>query len=757
MMKIYIFIYFILSPLLSFGQIIDKVKNPVDWVNPLIGTNTGRWLSNGNLYPVIGVPWGMNLWTPQTGKMDNTWIYTYNAHKIKGFRQTHETSVWLGDYGTFSMMPITGKLRIEGEDRASWFSHKTEICKPYFYKVYLGKYDVTTEFTPTKRAAQFSFTFPQTDSAYLIIDAFNKGSYVKILPEKRMIIGYNKRYDRGEPKNLKNYFVLKFDKDFELWGSWDKKGYESGRKELAAEHAIAVIGFKTKDKEKIGVKVASSFISFDQAKLNLKREVGKDSFEQTEQEAKTAWNKQLSKIEVGGGTAEQIRTFYSCLYRTMIFPMSLYEKNKEGQIMHWSPFNGEILPGYLFAGTGFWDTFRSLYPLLTLVSPDVNVKMQKGLINAYKEGGALPEWSTPGYGHAMVGNNSASVVASAYLKGLQGYDIETLYEALVKGANNETIGRKGVLYYNKLGYVPYDVDINESGSRTLEYAYDDFAIYQLGKVLGKPESETAVYAKHSQNYRHLFDPSVGMMRGKRKDGTFQSPFNPFKWGGVFTEGNSWQYTWEVFHDVQGLIDLMGGEKKFNNKLDSLFNLPPVFDESYYGSVIHEIREMQVENMGQYAHGNEPGHQITYLYNYSGEPWKTQYLVREIMDRLYNPHPDGYPGDDDNGAMSAWYVFSAIGFYPVCPACGQYVLGSPLFKKVTLHLADGKKVQINAPNNNNENRYIKQLKVNEKRYSPNWISHKDLVKGVKLDFKMSSTPNKKRGIKKEDFPYSYSMK
>lgn len=743
--------------MLSLGQIMGKITDPVEWVNPLMGTDSKPSFSNGNTYPVIGVPWGMNLWTPQTGKMDDHWIYTYNADKIRGFRQTHEPSVWLGDYGTFSIMPVTGKLKINEEDRACWFSHKSEICKPYFYSVYLGEYDVTTELTPTARAAQFSFTFPQTDSAYLIIDAFNKGSYVKILPEKRMVIGYNTRYDRGELKNFKNYFVFKFDKDFTITGSQDKQGYQPGRLELKAEHAIAVVGFKTTQGEKIGVKVASSFISYEQAELNLNREVGEDNFEQTKAKAKAAWNKQLKRIEVEGGTVDQTRTFYTCLYRTMIFPISLYEFNEKDEKVHWSPFNGKVLPGYMFAGTGFWDTFRSLYPFLTLVYPDVNEKMQAGLINAYKEGGALPEWSTPGYGHIMVGNNSASVVAGAYLKGLRGYDIETLYEALIEGAGNEKIGRQGARYYDRLGYVPHDVDINESASRTLEYAYDDYAIYKLGKALGKPESEIAIYAKRSQNYRNLFDSSIGLMRGKNKDGSFQTPFNPFKWGDPFTEGNSWQYTWSVFHDVQGLINLMGGKEKFTKKLDSLYTLPPVFDDSYYGFVIHEMREMQTENFGQLALGNQPSQHIPYLYDYTGEPWKTQYWIREAMNRLFSPTPNGYPGDEDNGQTSAWYIFSAMGFYPVCPVCSQYAIGTPLFKKVVVNLENGKKVRISATNNSQENKYISDMKLNGKKYTKNWIDHEELLNGAKLDFKMSSIPNKARGTKEEDLPFSISVK
>jgi predicted alpha-1,2-mannosidase len=503
--------------------------------------------------------------------------------------------------------------------------------------------------------------------------------------------------------------------------------------------------------------------------LNLKREVGNDSFDITKQKAKAVWNKTLSRLTAEGGTIDQERTFYSCLYRMLFFPNKLYEIDAQGQIVHWSPYNGQVLPGYMFAGTGFWDTFRALYPFLNLVYPSINKEMQQSLVNDYKEGGWLPEWSSPGYADIMVGNNSASVVAEAYLKGLRGYDINTLWEALKHGANNEgpmsAVGRFGVKNYNELGYVPADFTINakhdtvltwpENAARTLEYAYDDFAIYQLGKALGKPKEEIDIYAKRSQNYRNLFDKQTGLMRGRYSNGQFETPFNPFKWGDAFTEGNSWHYTWGVFHDINGLIGLMGGKKRFIATLDTVFTLPPLFDDAYYGETIHEIREMQIANMGQYAHGNQPIQHMIYLYGYAGEPWKTQYWARETMNRMYKATPDGYCGDEDNGQTSAWYVFSAMGFYPVCPASDQYVLGAPLFKKITLKLEDGKTVVINAPANSASNKYVKSMTYNGKPYDYNWLSHKTLQQGAIINFMMAPVPNKARGIKEVDFPYSES--
>ncbi|MXV52852.1 glycoside hydrolase family 92 protein [Pedobacter sp. HMF7647] len=737
---------------------VAQTSSPVDLINPLMGTQSKPDLSNGNTYPAIGLPWGMNFWTPQTGNMGNGWAYTYDADKIVGFKQTHQPSPWMNDYGQFSLMPITGKLQLKEKERASWFSHKAETSNPYYYKVYLADHNITTEIAPTERAASFQFTFPKSDSSYVIIDAFDKGSYVKIIPSENKIIGYTTRNSGGVSKDFKNYFVIQFSKPFTYQDVWDKDYKLTGKTELTDQHAGAVVGFKTSINEKVTARVASSFISVEQAEQNLK-EIGNDSFETVKTKAKAVWNKQLSRISVNGGSPEQIQTFYSCLYRTMLFPQKHYEINNNGKIVHYSPYNGKTEAGYLFAGTGFWDTFRAEYPLLNLLFPSICKEMQEGLINDYKEGGWLPEWSSPGYRDVMVGNNSASVAAEAYLKGLRGYDIETLYKALIKDANNEgpleAVGRKGVEYYNSLGYVPYDVKINENAARTLEYAYDDFAIYELGKALGKPESEIGIYKKRAMNYKNLFDPSTGLMRGKNKDGSFQSPFNPFKWGDAFTEGNSWHYTWSVFHDIQGLVNLMGGKEKFANKLDSVFLLPPVFDDSYYGSVIHEIREMQIANMGQYAHGNQPIQHMIYLYNYANQPWKTQYWVREAINRLYKATPDGYCGDEDNGQTSAWYVFSALGFYPVTPASDQYVLGAPLFKNVTIKLENGKTLNIQAAQNSEANRYVSQLKVNNAVYSPSWISHSGIMKGITLDFGMSSQPNKQRGIKASDVPFSLS--
>ena len=758
MIRIAAFLFLMLPACMVRAQ---SVKDPVEWVNPLMGTDSKPSLSNGNTYPAIAVPWGMNFWVPQTNVMGNGWQYQYGADRIRGFKQTHQPSPWMNDYGQFSIMPVTGRLVFRQDDRASWFSHKAEVAKPYYYSVYLADADVTTEITTTERAASFRNTFPKSDSSFFVIDAFDRGSYIKVIPEQRKIIGYSTRYSRGTLKNFRNYFVIYIDKPFTLSYTWHDSTLVKDSLELTAIHCGAVIGFSTKKGERVGLRVASSFISAAQAERNLQTEIGQDDFETTKAKSKASWNKVLSRILVEGGTEDQVKTFYSCLYRMVQFPQKLYELDNAGKPIHYSPYNGEVLPGYMFGGTGFWDTFRALYPFLNFVYPSINKEMQEGLVNDYREGGWLPEWSSPGYANIMIGNNSASVVADAYIKGLRGYDINALYEVLLKAANSEgpmeAVARKGASYYTTQGYVPYDVKINESAARTLEYAYDDFTIYQLAKALHRPQSEIDVYARRSQNYRQLFDPSTKLMRGKNRDGSFQSPFNPFKWGDAFTEGNSWHYTWSVFHDIEGLKQLMGGNKAFTQMLDSVFTMPPVYDESYYGGVIHEIREMQIMNMGQYAHGNQPIQHMIYLYNYAGQPWKTQQRVREAMGKLYKPTPDGYCGDEDNGQTSAWYVFSALGFYPVCPGTDQYVFGTPLFKKTTIRFENGKQLVLQATANSERNIYVQSIRFNGKAVNKNWISHFDLLRGGVLDFSMGPMPNKGRGVREEAYPYSFSRK
>lgn len=737
----------------------SAVCEPVDHVSVLVGTMSKHSLSTGNTYPAIARPWGMNFWTPQTGTMGDGWTYCYTADKIRGFKQTHQPSPWINDYGQFAIMPVTGEAVFNQDDRASWFSHKAEEAKPYYYGVYLADHDVYVEMTPTERAAAFRIKYPENEASYFVVDAFDNGSYIKVIPEENRIVGYTTKNSGGVPSNFKNWFVIESDTPFEYVRTISDGTDESESLESRSSHSGAVVGFRISADRMVNLKVASSFISVDQALVNMK-ELGDGDFDRLTAEGRSRWNEVLGRIKVDDDNIDNIRTFYSCLYRSVLFPRTLTETTEEGELVHYSPHSGEVCPGYFFTDTGFWDTFRCLFPLLNLVYPEMNGKMQEGLVNAYKESGFLPEWASPGHRGCMVGNNSASVVADAHIKGIRGYDIETLWEAVKHGANAvhpqvPTTGRLGWEWYNRLGYVPCDVGINESAARTLEYAYNDWCIYTLGKALGKPEEEIGIYKERAMNYRNLYRQDASLMSGRKADGSFPDDFSPLKWGGDFTEGNALHYTWSVFHDPAGLISLMGGDDAFNANLDKVFDIPPHFDDSYYGFTIHEIREMQIMNMGNYAHGNQPIQHMLYLYNWSGQPWKTQQRIREVMDKFYTCNPDGYCGDEDNGQTSAWYVFSALGFYPVCPATDQYILGTPLFKKVEVSLPNGKALTISAPDNGKDKFYVADLKVNGRRYTRTYFDHDLLKNGADIRYRMSDVPSIDRSISADDRPYSFS--
>ena len=609
-----------LSLLISCTSRVRLVEKPADYVSTLAGTLSEHSFSTGNTYPAIALPWGMNFWTPVTGKMGDGWTYRYDAHQIRGFKQTHQPSPWINDYGQYAIMPVREFSRADQDSRASWFSHKSETARPYYYQVYLADHDINTEIAPADRAASFLFTYPESESSGVVVDAYDDGSYIKVIPELQAIVGYTTKNSGGVPENFRNWFVVVFDKPFETIRLYDgPHTLLTNLLEFEGDHVLASVGFHTERGETVNVQTASSFISLEQAWRNLQEVQGK-TFGQVKDAACQRWNEVLGRIQVGGGTEDQYRTFYSCLYRSTLFPRKFYEIDESGKPVHYSPYNGQICNGYLYTDTGFWDTFRSLFPLLNLVYPSVNREIQMGLANIARENEFLPEWASPGHRGCMVGQNSASVVADAILKGITPEeDWQTLYDCLVYGTENvhpsaNSSGRLGHEYYNTLGYIPYNVGVHENVARTLEYAYDDWCLLQIAKKLKRPQKEIEKWEQRSKNWRNVFDPTHNLMRGKNLDGSFQEPFSPYKWGDAFTEGNSWHYTWSVFHDVDGLKEAMGGSDKFTQMLDSVFVVPPIYDDSYYGFRIHEITEMQVANMGNYAHGNQPAQHMIYLYD-----------------------------------------------------------------------------------------------------------------------------------------------
>ncbi|MEE4453033.1 GH92 family glycosyl hydrolase [Novosphingobium resinovorum] len=740
----------------------------VDLANPLMGTDSSPELSHGNTYPAVVVPWGMNAWTPATGRAGDGWIYTYGARRINGIRQTHQPSPWMGDYGAFSLFAETGPVRVGEDDRASWFDHKAEESHPYAYRVYLADYDVTAEVAPTARAAQFRFTFPASEEAHILLDAHAGGAMVRIDPEHRRILGYVRNNKGGVPGNFANYFVARFDHDFTVSRTWEGNGSTLGdAASREGDHVGAVVTFRTRAGEQVGVQVASSFISPEQAQRNLDAEIGTDGFEQTRAKARQAWESEFQRIAVDDPDIDNRRTFYSALYRMLQFPRVFHEIDAAGRSFHYSPYDGQVHEGPLYTDTGFWDSWRAVFPFLALMYPERDGEIMQGLANATRESGWLPEWASPGHRDMMIGSNSAIVIADAYAAGVRGFDVDTLYQAMVRNATTSAgrpidregrvlraVGREGIELYDRLGYVPYDAGIPESAARTLEYATADFALSRLAGMLGKA-ADARRYARRAQNYRKLFDPQTGWMRGRNRDGSWQAPFDPLKWGDAFTEGNAMQYSWSAVQDVQGLIDLMGGEHRFVDRLDGVFTTPPRFDASYYGQVIHEIREMQVADMGQYAHGNQPVQHMIYLYDWAGAAWKAQAHAREVMRRLYSATPDGYPGDEDNGQTSAWYVFSALGFYPVTPAVGEYAIGSPLFRRVRLTMPGGRILTVEAEGNGPGNVYIQSASLNGQPWNRPWLSREALRAGGVLHFVMGPRPNPAWGAASADAPYSLS--
>ena len=736
-----------------------QLKDLVQYVNTLQGTDSHFGLSYGNTYATTGMPYAMHTWSAQTGKNGEGWKYQYSADNIRGFCQSHQCSPWVSDYAVYSFMPVAGKLTVNQEKRAAKFSHDKETAKPHYYKVEFEN-GVITEMAPTTRGVHLRFSYPKSEDAYLVIDGYTDRSEIKIDPEKRQITGWvnNQRFVNNS-KNFRNYFVIQFDKPFESYGIWENQKDETFHGKLAGEGKGYGAYIQFKKGAKVQAKAASSYISYEQAFLTLTQELGKDkTLETTKERGAKVWNKLLNRVVVEGGTVEQMKTFYSCLFRANLFSRKFYERNEKGEPYYYSPYNGKVYTGYMYTDNGFWDTFRSQFPLTNILHPTMQGHYMNALLAAQEQCGWLPSWSFPGETGGMIGNHSISLLADAWAKGIRTFDPEKAlkayaHEAMNKGPWGGANGRQCWKEYFQIGYVPYPESLG-STAQTLEYAYDDFCGYQLAKMTGNKFYEE-VFAKQMYNYRNVFDASTGFMRGKGIDGKWQEPFDPYEWGGPYCEGNAWHYTWSVFHDVQGLIDLYGSDEKFTTKIDSVFAISNIIKPGTYGGVIHEMKEMELAGMGQYAHGNQPIQHMIYLYSYAGQPWKTQYWARQIVERLYNSTERGYPGDEDQGGMSSWYVLSALGLYSVCPGTDEYVIGSPLFKKATIITEEGKKFVIEAGNNGKENVYIQSAILNGNPLNKNYIRYSDIINGGNLRFEMGNQPNKSRGITKEAVPFSLS--
>lgn len=733
-------------------------KPLAEYASTLQGTDSEFKLSNGNTYPTTSLPFGMNAWSPQTGKNGNGWKYQYKAETIRGFQQAHQCSPWSEDYAVFSLMPVSGALTVDENKRAAAFKHINETAFPFYYKVRFNN-GLTTEVSPTERGAQLRFNFPKKKAAYVVLDGYIRMSEVKIHPAERKITGYvnNGRYIL---KGFRNYFVIIFDQPFSEYGTWENEKNSITPDELTKEGKGVGAYVRFKDGAKVQVKVASSYISPEQAELTLRQELGAHaSLEDTKAAAKNTWNTLFNRVKVEGGTEEDKATFYSCLFRANLFSHQFFEYNEKGEPHYYSPYDGKVHNGYMYTDNGFWDTFRAQFPLNTIVHPTMQGRYMQALLAAQEQCGWLPSWSFPNEGGSMVGNHAISLLTDAWVKGIRTFDPKQaleayLHEATNKGPWGPANGRQGWKEYYQLGYVPQTKGAYGPVSQTLEYAYDDFCGYQLAKETGHPFYEQ-VFARQMYNYRNVYDSTTRYMRAKDKEGNWMPGFDAYEWGGPYVEGNAWHWVWSVFHDVKGLIGLMGGEANFVAKLDSVFTVPNKVNVGSYGSMIHEMTEMVKADMGQYAHGNQPIQHMVYLYTYARQPWKTQYHVRNVMRRLYNATPAGYPGDEDQGQTSSWYVMSALGLYSVCPGTDQYVIGSPVFPKTTITLENGNQFVIEAVNNSPENVYIQSATLNGQPYTHHWLRHADIMNGGKLVLQMGAQPATQRGLAEEDKPFSLS--
>jgi predicted alpha-1,2-mannosidase len=723
---------------------------PVTLANPLQGTDSNGGYSHGNEYPAIALPFPMNTWAPYTRPASDSFYYQYNDAKLRGIRQTHQPSPWIGDYAAFALMPVSGKLALKEDDRASAYRHEDEIAQPSYYRVHLDTWKAVAEVTPTERCARFRFTFEQPGDSYVVLDAFPGGSSVEIIPSENKVIGITRFNHGGVPTNFANYFVIIFDRPFSAHGVWSPDSVQEGGTKLDGKRSGAFLKFDTSAGKQVGCKVASSFISPEQALRNLQREVGDADFDTLRHRAEESWNQALGRVQIEGGLEDQRRTFYSALYRSIVYPHRFYEFNENNSPVYFSPYDGKVHEGVLYTDTGFWDTFRAAHPLYNLLFPEISAEILQGLLNAYDQSGWLPSWASPGHRGCMIGNHAFSLFADAWAKGIRKFDAQKALAAMMHDANTQapsfcgSIGRDGAEYYNKIGYVPYssvrsEPRFAEATAKTLEYAYDDFCAAQLARAVGR-QAEAEQFLRKAMNYTNLFDAKIGFVRGRKADGTWCEPFDPTEWGGPFTEGCSWHWTWSVMQDVPGLIKLMGGDQAFAAKLDAVFTAPNTFKAGTYGRPIHEMTEMAALDMGQYAHGNEPVHHMIYLYDYVGQPWKTQSRIRLAMNKLYQATPDGLCGDEDTGQMSAWYVFSALGFYPVCPGTTVYSIGSPLFDRATITLPGGGSFTVTASQNGTQHPYIRGAKLKGQAFDQAFLTHEQLMSGGEIVFDMASAPD-----------------
>ena len=747
-------------------------KNLTDYVNPFLGTN-----DHGHTFPGAALPGGMVQLGPDTDIKGWDWCsgYHYSDSSIMGFSHLHRSGMGAGDWGDIMLMPTNGKLKVEpgakdkpGEGYRSAFSHLEEAASPGYYSVNLKDYGIKADLTVTERAGFHKYTFPKSDASHILIDMKHgigdlcTDAQIKILNNTE-IEGH--RSSNGFVKKQNVYFCAKFSKPFHSFGTWNKPNIKSESREESGAQIGAYVNYVTSENETIEVKIGISYTSIEEARLNLDQEIPHWNFDKVKEDAHLKWDNALSKIEVqmDKGNDETYRkqkltTFYTALYHSLLFPATFSDADGKytglDHVVH-------IAKDFTYRSDfSLWDTFRAEMPLLTLIDPKRSNEAINTMIAQYEQGGWMPTPQQFGnsYTNDMIGDHPVVVILDALRKGIRNFDLEKAYQAVRKNAmetppsDHPSKGRRALEAYIKYGYLPY-TEIRESVSRTLEYAFNDWCVAQLAKELGKTD-DYELFIKRAANYKNVIDTSTGFARPKDIDGKWLSPFDP-KFVGQgkdrhYTEANAWQYTWFVPHDVQGLINLEGGREKFVEKLDSLFTT---------SSDIHSTVSDVTGLIGQYAHGNEPSHHTIYLYNYAGVPWKTQNMVRKAMDDLYSDGPAGLCGNEDMGQMSAWYVLSAMGFYPVAPGQNVYSIGSPEFSRVVIHLDKefnkANEFVIESRNNSKENKYIQSATLNGQTLNKPWFDHAVIKNGGKLIFLMGPEPNKNWGREQGAVPPSMS--
>lgn len=721
----------------------------VGLVNPMQGTDSTFGFSRGNTLPLVTRPFGMVNWSLQTGTRDG-WFFQPAPAKIQGVRATHQPSPWMGDYGRFTVMAQAGAPALGPDERASAYQPDALQVHPDYLSILCERDGTRLEAAPSERGAVFRFTFPTGSEGRVIFDGLSRA---EIIASERAITGFTRHKAGGAPDNFACYFYARFDRPFAKATPLQGSSPAEGQASLEGDSIGAVAEFDAGTA--VILRIGTSFISTEQARQNLEREIGHRSLEAVRAEAARVWNETLGVVRVKGGTIAQRRTFYSCLYRAHLFPRMLHEPDAEGHPIHYSPYDGKVHPGVLYGDTGLWDGYHTVYPLLSLLQPARLGEMIQGFVNAYREGGWLPQWPSPGSRGGMGGTHSDVVIADAVCKNIPGFDRADAYAGMLKNATTPPgqfvwEGRHGLAEYLSRGYVP----VGKSGapvSNSLDYAYDDFCVGEAAALLGHT-ADLPKLRQSARNYRRLFDPETGFMRAKNADGTWQAGFDEFAWGGPYTEGGPWQWTWAVPHDPGGLMSLMGGQAPFLRKLDRMLWQPPTFHPGGYGHEIHEMTEMAAIKFGQYAQGNQPVHQVLPLFMAASCPARFQFWSRRALDRLYSP--DSFPGDEDNGEMAAWYVFNALGLFPHCPGRPTYVLGSPLFPEAVISLANGKTLRLEAPGNSPENVYANRVTLNGRVHSALYVTHAALTQGGRLEFTMGRRPVP-RWIGNGDLPPSLS--